>query len=112
MLAVRGCEIGLLLCDGGRAVEMTGGDLEAIIEEFVAVVVMSRLAQRPIDETSLGEAVEVFGEAIAMRHQIVSSQRREVKLVVADDPATCIPSPSLRIRGFRGFGGKPIAIDA
>lgn len=105
MLAVRGCEIGLLLCDGGRAVEMTGAGLRVVF-------IMSRFAQRPIDETSLDEAVEVFGEAIAMRHQIVSSQRREVKLVVADDPATCIPSPSLRIRGFRGFGGKPIAIDA
>ena len=105
MIAVRGGEIGLLLCDGDRAVGKTDTDLGVVF-------IMSRLAQRPVDETSLGEAVEVFGEAIAMRHQIVSSQRREVKLVVADDPATCIPSPSLRIRGFRGFGGKPIAIDA
>lgn len=103
----------LAVCCGDGAVGKTDTDLEVVFITFViTVAVVSRLTQRPVDETSLGEAVEVFGEAIAMRHQIVSSQRREVKLVVADDPATCIPSPSLRIRGFRGFGGKPIALDA
>ena len=106
---MRGDKVGLLPSCNERAVWVTRSQFEAV--EHVAVIGVPR-RRRPIDETSLGEAVEVFGEAIAMRHQIVSSQRREVKLVVADDPATCIPSPSLRIRGFRGFGGKPIAIDA
>jgi hypothetical protein len=112
VIAVRGGEVGLLLRYDNRAVKMTGGDLEAIVEEFVAVVVVPHLNQRPVDEASLDEAVKVLGETIAMYDKLLQGQRREVKLVVADDPATSVPSPSSRICRFRSFGGKSIALDA
>lgn len=102
MLTVRDCE---------RAVWVTRSQFEAVVAEHVAVIGVPR-RRRPVNETSLDEAVEVLGETIAMRHQSVSGQRREVKLVVADDPTTRVPSPSSRIRSLRSFGGKPIALDA
>ena len=112
MLAVRGGKIGLPLRDHNGAVEMTCGDLEAVVEEFVAVTIMLRLTQRPIDETGLDETIEVLGETIAVCDKLPQGQRREIKLVVTDDPATCVPSPSSRISSLRGFGGKALALDA
>ena len=80
-------------CSDG-ALGKTDTNLEAIFADFVTVAIVSRLAQRPVDEAAVDEAVEVLSETIAMCDKLLSGQRREVKLVVADDPATVISSPS------------------
>ena len=85
------------LCDDDRAIEMTGCYLEAVVKEFIAIVIVSRLTQRPVDEASLDEAVKVRGKAIAMVQKFFGGQRREVEFVVANNPAIGIPAPSLRI---------------
>ena len=79
MLAVRCGKIGVLSSDIDRALGKTDTDLEVVFfANLVAVVIVPRLTQRPVDEASLDEAVKVFGETIAMLNQSVSGQRREV----------------------------------
>ena len=113
MLAVCSGEVGLPFRGGYGAVGKTDTDLGVVFITFViTVAIMLRLTQRPVDETGLDETIEVLGETIAVCDKLLQGQRREIKLVVTDDPATCVPSPSSRIRCFCGFSGNAFSLGA
>ena len=85
----------MLLRDDDGAVITTDRGLTFVEGEPTAVIVVFWFTHhRPVNEAHLDEAVEVFSKTIAMCDRLLSGQRREVKLVVADDPATVISSPS------------------
>ena len=85
----------MLLRYDDRAVITTDRWLTFVEGKPTAVIVVLWLTHHcPVNEAHLDEAVKVFSETIAMCDKLLSGQRREVKLVVADDPATVISSPS------------------
>jgi hypothetical protein len=113
VIAIGGGEVGLLLRDDDGAVIATRRELTFVEGKLTAVIVVLWLTHhRPVDETVLDEAVEVFGETIAVLHQLKTRQRCQVKLVVADDPATVISSPSLGRRRSSRFCGLFLPLNA
>ena len=54
----------------------------------------------------------MLSETIAMCDKLLSGQRRQVKLVVADNPATVISSPSLGRRRSSRFCGLFLPLNA
>jgi hypothetical protein len=103
----------LLLRDDDGAVITTHWELAFVEGKLTAVIVVLWLTHhRPVSEAVPDEAFEVFGETIAVLHQLKTCQRRQVKLVVADNPATIISSPSLGRRRSSRFCGLLFPLDA
>jgi hypothetical protein len=102
----------LLRYDDG-AVITTDRGLTFVEGEPTAVIVVFWLTHhRPVNEAHLDEAVEVLSETIAMCDKLLSGQRREVQLVVADNPATIISSPSPSLCRSSRFCGLLFPLDA
>ena len=103
----------MLLRDDDGAVITTHWELAFVEGKPTAVsIVLWLTQQRQVDKAVLDEAFEVFSKTIAMCDKLLSGQRREVKLVVADDPATIISSPSLGRRRSSRFCGLFFPLDA